>query len=84
LPQQLKGAHSSMDRIADSGSADGGSNPSGHTKKPRINSGAFLCQFNIRILISLLKGQEVLAFARMTMHFFNNVGDPEFLQDRNP
>jgi len=20
----------------------------------------------------------------MTMHFFNNVGDPEFLQDRNP
>lgn len=25
-----------MDRIADSGSADGGSNPSGHTKKPVI------------------------------------------------
>jgi len=29
-----------MDRIADSGSADGGSNPSGHTS-PGINPGLF-------------------------------------------
>ena len=31
-----------------------------------------------------LRGQEVLAFARMTMHFLNNGGDPDFRQDRNP
>ena len=34
--------------------------------------------------MSLFKGQEVLAFARMTMHLFNNGGDPDFRQDRNP
>lgn len=38
---------------------------------------------------SLFNVNEVLAFARsdsyrMTMHFFNNVGDPDLRQDRNP
>lgn len=33
--------------------------------------------------MSLFKVQEVLAFARMTMHFFSNGGDPDFRQDRN-
>ena len=34
--------------------------------------------------MSLFKGQEVLASARMTTHFFINGGDPDFRQDRNP
>jgi len=27
-----------------------------------------------------MRNKEVLAFARMTMHFFNNKGDPEFVR----
>lgn len=45
-----KSAHSSMDRIADSGSADGGSNPSGHTKKPAIYKIAGFLHFNLKVL----------------------------------
>ena len=34
--------------------------------------------------MSLFKAREVLAFARMTMYFINNGGDPDFCQDRSP
>ena len=39
-----------MDRIADSGSADGGSNPSGHTPAFSDNGKAFLFQAICRYL----------------------------------
>ncbi len=56
-----------MDRIADSGSADGGSNPSGHTKQPgsvKAVSGFFYyCEhkfncfsvFHVRVLRIILE-----------------------------
>ena len=38
---------------------------------------------NLGGAMSLSKGPEVLAFARMTMHFCSNGGDPDFRQDRS-